>query len=304
MHYVSFYIASGPAYISGNVVTIHGAGTVVVAAVQAGNASYSAAPRVTWSITVNQAGQTITFAPPASPVGYGLVPIRLAATASSGLAVTFSVSSGPATVSGNLLTVNGLGAVLVAANQPGNSNYLPAEPVTQSITVNQGTQTVAFTQPSSPVNYGVGPITLAATGGASGNPVIFNVVTGSATIQGNQLTITGAGPVEVAANQAGNADFMDAAPVTKSITVNPATQTITFAQPPSPVTYGVAPIALSATASSGLPVTFYVASGPAYISGNILTIHGAGTVVVAAIQAGNTNYSAATRITWSITVNQ
>jgi len=70
------------------------------------------------------------------------------------------------------------------------------------------------------------------------------------------------------------------------------------------VTYGVSPITLSATANSGLPVTFSVLSGPGTILGNTLTITGVGTVVVAANQAGNTNYAAAAQVTQNVVVNQ
>jgi hypothetical protein len=49
-------------------------------------------------------------------------------------------------------------------------------------------------------------------------------------------------------------------------------------------------------------VTFDVVSGPGSVSGNTLTITGVGTVVVAANQAGNTNYSAAAEVTRSIVV--
>jgi hypothetical protein len=79
-------------------------------------------------------------------------------------------------------------------------------------------------------------------------------------------------------------------------------QTITFGALPN-VTYGVAPITLSATASSGLAVSYAVTSGPATLSGNMLAITGAGTVMVTASQAGNGIYSAATPVTQSFTVN-
>ena len=62
--------------------------------------------------------------------------------------------------------------------------------------------------------------------------------------------------------------------------------------------------ALAATASSGLPVTFSVVSGSGTISGNILTITGVGTVVVAADQAGNADYAAAKEVTHNIVVKQ
>jgi hypothetical protein len=107
----------------------------------------------------------------------------------------------------------------------------------------------------------------------------------------------------VAANQAGNTNYAAPTQVTQSIVVNAASQTITFTAPTSPVTYGVSPITLSASSTSGLAVTFSVVSGPATVSGSTLTITGVGTVVIAANQAGNTNYSAATLVTQSIVVN-
>ena len=80
-------------------------------------------------------------------------------------------------------------------------------------------------------------------------------------------------------------------------------QTITF---PTPVTqtYGAAPITLSATASSGLTVTYQVISGPASVNGNSLTITGAGQVTVEADQAGNAQYAAATPVQDTFTVNK
>jgi hypothetical protein len=305
---VVFSVLSGSGSIAGSTLTITGAGTVVVAANQAGNATYSAAPQVTRSIVVNQASQTITFTPPPSPVTYPLSPITLSATGgSSGNPVTFSMVSGPGTVSGNILSISGVGTVVVAANQTGNANYAAAAQVTQTVVVNQGSltaQTIVFTAPPSPVTYGVGPIALSATGGGSGNPVIFSVLSGPGSIAGSSLTITGAGTVMVAANQAGNSTYAAASQVTQSITVNKAAQTISFTAPSSPVTYGVSPMALSATGGgSGNPVVFSVVSGPGSVSGSTLTITGAGTVVVAANQAGNTNYAAAAQVTQSIVVN-
>jgi uncharacterized protein (TIGR03437 family) len=54
------------------------------------------------------------------------------------------------------------------------------------------------------------------------------------------------------------------------------------------------PFALQATATSGLPVTFSLAGGPATINGNMLTITGLGTVTVQAFQAGNSLFAPAT----------
>jgi subtilase family serine protease len=81
-----------------------------------------------------------------------------------------------------------------------------------------------------------------------------------------------------------------------------AKQTITFSQPNSPVKAGTT-ISLSATATSGLAVTFKVIEGNANLNGNLLTVKQAGTVVVEADQAGNRHYLAATEVRRTITVD-
>jgi hypothetical protein len=81
-------------------------------------------------------------------------------------------------------------------------------------------------------------------------------------------------------------------------------QTLIFTAPKTPVTYGVKPIALSAKASSGLTVLFSVLSGPAKVSGHTLTITGAGTVMIAANQAGNAQYAAAKQVKSTIVVTK
>lgn len=72
-----------------------------------------------------------------------------------------------------------------------------------------------------------------------------------------------------------------------------ASQTITFPAITNK-TYGDAPITLSATASSGLPVTYSSSnSNVASISGSTLTITGPGRATITATQAGNDDYSPA-----------
>jgi parallel beta-helix repeat protein len=294
---VTFRIVSGPATISGNTVTITGAGTVVVEAAQPGDANNNAATPVTQSFTVAKASQTITFAPLPSRT-YGDAPFAVTANASSGLPVSFRVVSGPATISGNTVTLTGAGTVVVEAAQPGDANNNAATPVSQSFTVAKASQTISFA-PLPSKTYGDPPFTVTATA-SSGLPVTFRIVSGPATNSSNTVTITGAGTVVVEAAQPGDANYNAATPVTQSFT-SKLSQTITFTAIPSKV-YGDPPFALSATASSGLPVSFRVVSGPAAISGNTITITGAGTVVVEAAQPGDANNNAATPVTQSFTV--
>ena len=127
---VTLSVVSGPATILGNTVTLTGVGTVVLAANQAGNGSYSAAPQVTTSFQVNMGSQTIAkfsnIADQKKKTSFALnVPL-----ASSGLTVTVKVRSGPATIANNRVTTTGPGIVVLEASQSGNSNYTAAVPVT------------------------------------------------------------------------------------------------------------------------------------------------------------------------------
>lgn len=81
-------------------------------------------------------------------------------------------------------------------------------------------------------------------------------------------------------------------------------QTITF-NPLAPATYGDPAITLSATSNSGLPVTFE-SDDPsvATVSGNLLTIVGAGTVNIIASQSGDAIYDPAVDVVQVFTVNK
>ncbi len=273
-------------------------GTHVLNARYSGDANYQASTSTNQTVVVTAKPQTITF--PAIPNHVVTdAPFALAATASSGLQVTYSVTSGPATVSGGTVTLTGTGTVVIQANQAGNATYAAASPVSQSFTVSTASQTITF--PAIPNHaFGDAPFTLSAT--ASSNlAVSYAVTAGPATVAGNTVTLTGAGTVTIQASQSGNATYAAATPVSQSFTVVLATQTITFPAIPGHVV-GDAPFTLSATASSGLAVTYTVTSGPATLSGNTVTLTGAGTVVIQATQAGNASYAAATSISQSFIV--
>ncbi|HEY4326575.1 MAG TPA: FlgD immunoglobulin-like domain containing protein [Mucilaginibacter sp.] len=66
---------------------------------------------------------------------YGNPAFSLIAKSSANLPVTFTVISGPAMISGNMVTLTGVGNVTIQASQPGNSLYGAANPVTQTFNV-------------------------------------------------------------------------------------------------------------------------------------------------------------------------
>ncbi|HXQ81006.1 MAG TPA: hypothetical protein VN775_06830 [Opitutaceae bacterium] len=79
--------------------------------------------------------QTITFVPP-GPVTTRTPPFALLATASSGLPVAFALNSGPVRLAGGVVTPAGApGEVTITATQPGNAEYLPAQPVVISFAI-------------------------------------------------------------------------------------------------------------------------------------------------------------------------
>jgi hypothetical protein len=132
---VYFNVLSGPAALnSSNYITLLGAGTVSILAWQPGNSNYNAAATVQQTCNVSQVPQSIAFGAMSQQRSVD-TPFPIYASASSGLPVSLSVLSGPAQLSGNILTLNGSGTVTVRASQTGNSVYAPAANVDQSLTV-------------------------------------------------------------------------------------------------------------------------------------------------------------------------
>lgn len=87
--------------------------------------------------------QTITF-DPLSAVTYGDAAFELTATSDSGLTVSYASSNeNVATISGNTVTIVGAGTADITASQLGNSEYQPATPVVQTLTVNPKNLTIA-----------------------------------------------------------------------------------------------------------------------------------------------------------------
>jgi len=225
----------------------------------------------------------------------------VSATASSGLPVTFSIASGPATIDGNLVTITGTGTVTVRASQAGDSTYAPAPNVNRSFTVSLAIQTITF---GSLVAKRINdpPFTVSASA-SSGLPVTFSIASGPATVDGNVVTITGTGTVTVRASQAGDSTYAPAPNVNRSFSVTLAAQTIVFA-PLANKRLVDPPFALSALSSSGLPVAFGVVSGPATIEDDVVTLTGTGTVTIRASQGGDGTYGPAPNVNRSFRVAQ
>ena len=137
---VSYHVLAGPAVESDGQLTLTDTGTVWIRATQEGNDEYYAAYPVEQTFKVSSdepLDQTIDFETISSPYTVSSVPanIILSATATSDLPVSFSVTSGDATVSGNTLTVNSADSIEVVASQSGNAIYNAAPEVSQTFIV-------------------------------------------------------------------------------------------------------------------------------------------------------------------------
>ncbi len=256
--------------------------------------------------------QTIMFttSPPASAAYKSSFPVA-ATGGGSGNAVTFT-SSGACSITGTTpgaatYTMNSsTGTCSVIANQAGNSSYSAAPQVTKTVTATLAPQTIMFTTnpPASAAYKSSFPV--AATGGGSGNAVTFTSsgacsITGTTPGTATYTMNSSSGTCSVIANQAGNSSYSAAPQVTKTVTATLAPQTIMFTtNPPASAAYKSSFPVAATGGGSGNAVTF-TSSGACSNSGSTYTMNSStGTCSVIANQAGNSNYTAATQVTKTV----
>jgi pimeloyl-ACP methyl ester carboxylesterase len=282
--------------VAGSFVYSPPAGTVLTAGTQTLSATFTptnqakyATATATVKLTVNQGKPVITWATPAA-ITYG-TPLSSADL------------DAESTVAGDYVYSPATGAIPGAGSQTLSVTFTPNDSTDYTIVtaavkliVSKATPAINWTTPA-PISYGT-PLSSTQLDASSS-------VAGSFAYSSTVGTVLGVGAhtITVTFTPTDTTDYTTAK-ATVSLTVGAASQAIAFTQPSSPVVYGVSPIALSATSSSGLKVSFSVVSGPAKVSGSTLTITGAGTIVVAANQPGNSKYTAAAQVTETVVVNQ
>ncbi|QWT18978.1 autotransporter domain-containing protein [Bacillus sp. NP157] len=283
-------------------------GTAYTFTVRARNSAGFGSSSADSNAVTPSAGQTITFTNPGTQ-NYGTTP-TLTATASSGLPVAFSSeSTGVCTVtSGGALTFVSAGTCTVDANQAGNAAFGPAPQVQQSFTVaaiapgaptigsaTAGDQqaTVSFTAPATTGGSAITQYTVTSspgglTGTGSGSPVtVTGLTNGTAYI----FTVT-----------ATNGSGTGSASAASNAVTPEGNQTITFTNPGNQ-NFGTSPT-LTATASSGLPVSFTSATTNVctITSGGLLTTLAPGACTIHADQAGNGAFHPAAQVSQSFNI--
>ena len=264
-----------------------------IAALPTGNygASFPALPLDHWSKT--------------SYLQYGNL-VVITNIAPAGSVICSDTNSFSAEIQGKNLVVTPLAPNLTpvtisvyAAGTNGNGDALSfqvsQEKLSQNITFNTiyaGYTNGGFSFPSYPT-------------ASSGLGVSLTIKSGPAYVSNGQLRFSGTGVVTLVATQSGNFFYYPAPPETGYIVVDKGSQTINFPTIPNQ-TNKTTPFNLTLTnfpsATSGLPVSVAVQSGPATLKGKTLSVTGYGTITLSGSQSGNSYYYPAPVTTTSLVV--
>jgi hypothetical protein len=255
------------------------------------------------SLTVSKADQAIvitTHAP--SDASFGDQFTVAATGGGSGNAVTYS-SSGACSNIGDTFTITGPSACNVMYDEAGNTNYNDAPELTETVNGHKADQTISITThaPSTAV-YGT-DFTVSATGGGSGNAVVYGS-SGGCTNTGAHFTMTsGSTDCTVTYDQDGDSNH-DAAPQkTETVTAQKADQTIDVTMAaPSTAVYNSS-FDVDANAAGG--AVSFSSTGVCSNAGATFTMtSGTGTCTVHFNRAGDDNYNAAPEVTEGVTATK
>lgn len=207
----------------------------------AGESGY---PGFSNSISLPKGDQTITFDPiPDKFVND--INFQLTATSDVGLPVTYFLDSGPATITGDMVTLSGAtGIVSITAAVGESTNYNAAVSVTQTFNVLKLPQTITF-NPIDDVVFQTG-LSITLEGISDSNlPITYAIDGADAAITENVASINEAGAYTISASQSGDESYEVATIVEQSFCANPPTPTITFSDA------GTSELSLSSSSATG-----------------------------------------------------
>jgi hypothetical protein len=193
------------------------------------------------------------------------------------------------------------GAVGTPSTVTANAGTTPQSAAINTVFGNAPAVTVtdAGSNPVSGVNVTFTAPNSGASGLFSNSTVTITMATNGSGVASAPFTANGTagGPYTVTASVVGVAT-----PASFSLTNMPGPQTISFGALSNRV-FGTAPFTVSATASSGLTVSFNSQTmAVCTVSVATVTLVSGGTCIIQATQAGNTNYAAATPVNQSFQV--
>jgi hypothetical protein len=267
-------------------------GTDTISATYSGDSNHGGSTG-SFNQVVNPASQTITFSQNAPASAVYNSSFTVAANASSGLAVTYASSGSCGNAGATYTMTSGTGACSVTANQPGNSDYAAATPVTESVNATKASQSIAVTTPAPATATLKSSFTVVAT--APSGTVTFGSA-GGCTNAGGTYTMASSGKVACTEtmNAAANSNYAAAAQVTETTTVAAAIPpTVSFTGAPTSASYQ-STFSVTATTNAGVAATI-TSTGPCTVSGTTVTMtSGAGTCALKASWPATDVYKAAT----------
>ncbi|MGA1570199.1 MAG: fibronectin type III domain-containing protein, partial [Ilumatobacteraceae bacterium] len=264
----------------------------------------------TTTVTITKANQSTLVISNPSTFTYG-GSLNLVTTGGSGSgALVFTIDDTGTTapgcaIAGRTLTSTGTGDCVVSAVKSGDPNHNASNIATQTVQVVKADQTVSFTTspPLVPRPFGSYSVAASATSGLAASLAIATGSPGVCQLSVGVVTFNAAGTCVITASQAGDGNFNPAVSVSQTIVVGKLNQSITFVQP-ADKDFDDPAFALTATASSGLPVRFvddtaqmttpYACSVD---DTGIVTIAAVGPCAITVSQAGNAQYAAASNVT-------
>ena len=155
---------------------------------------------------IGKLNQTITFRPVYKY--YGDEPFPIAATATSGLPLTFSSSSSLISITENIATIYGAGTSIITAFQSGNEYYIPSDPTSQIMVVAKAYQSI--TMQTNIINdtytFSERRVIIKATA-SSGLPVQMTPSEPTITNRGDTFFVRGIDIFKMEALQSGNENY-------------------------------------------------------------------------------------------------
>ena len=301
------------------------AGTVTVKAVKAGDENYNDSKEISYTLTIERAGQT-NFAfedqNPETKIYKPGLTFENKATGNQGTGkITYEITIGNdvASIDGatGTLTILKAGTVTVKATRAADDKYKEAT-AEYTLTINKADQEdFAFEKPNPEAIAYKPELTFenAVTGGQSAGNVTYTITSdnGVASIDGatGTLTILKAGTVTVKATRAADDKYKEAT-AEYTLTINKADQEDFAFEKPNPEAIAYKPgltFENKATGGQGTGnVTYTITSGNdvATIDSKTgtLKINKAGTITVKAVRAGDDCYNDSAEISYTLKINR
>ena len=218
-------------------------------------------------------------------------------------AVTYHLVSGPCTLSGNLLTGNGIGDCEVTATRAADGSH-PQEtsaPTNVSVTQPPPLQVIAG---QNPLYVSSSTILTVSGGNGSSGTVTYHLVSGPCTLNEDVITGTDLGDCVVTASQAADSlhPQMTSAPATITISLPPQSSFYVAANPSSIGPGQTTLLTTNGGSGTGL-VSFQLLSGPCTLNGAVLSGTSVGNCVVTATKAGDSSYAPITATPLTVAVS-